>query len=115
MVDHEMQNNVATKGLRAINLSSLLHTQLNTLCSLQVSKSQEGFGGTFAETVEEWRANAEQSVLGLCFTTYNGPGRHRAVETSSSITGLDPALRSLFAWTEDSTHISRTGFRTQST
>ena len=72
MVDHAMQNNVTTKGLRAINLSSLLHTQVNTLRSLQVSKSQDDFGGTFAETVEEWRANAGQSVLGLCFTTYNG-------------------------------------------
>ena len=72
MAEREMPNDVAMEGLRAVDLSSLLHSQLNTLCSLQVLKSQEEFGGSFTESVEEWRANAGQSVLGLCFTTYDG-------------------------------------------
>ena len=71
MVDREMPNNVAIESLRAVDLSSLLDSQLTALCKLKVLKSQEDFGGNFAESVAEWRANAGPSVLGLWFTKHN--------------------------------------------
>lgn len=60
-------------ALQAVNLSNLDPETLDRLSLCTVSKAQEDFGGTFAESIETWRAADPETTLGLAFTLGSRP------------------------------------------
>lgn len=56
-----------TPPLKALDLGTLTDAGLAALADLKVSTSQEGFGGTFGGSVEEWKGRTGPNTYGFSF------------------------------------------------
>ena len=62
-----------TEPMDIINCAELNEVQLEVLRSLSISKDQEEFGGTFAESLDASLSETAGAVQGVCFVADNTP------------------------------------------
>ena len=54
-------------------MTDLSDAEVTALTHLEVTHEQEVFGGSFAESVETWRAGPDDKVLGFAFYLHGAP------------------------------------------
>lgn len=68
-----MEHQNAKSNMSVQNLANVGALQLAALASLQVAQDQEDLGGTFAASVNEWKAAKTHHILGLAFHLGSDP------------------------------------------
>jgi ribosomal protein S18 acetylase RimI-like enzyme len=56
-----------TTDFKARSMSEMSEEDLGIVAALEVTEHQEDLGGSFEDSVAEWKAAQSDSVLGLCF------------------------------------------------